>query len=660
MIQDFSTVLVWAAIWTAGGWLLAMTLFRLRRAEAGAIGFGLGLVLQVWLANLLAHLITPIMAFWAAALLVAAAGVGSAIRFPARVRPRPSVTTWLTLAALSVLFGAIGRGLGLFDDYQNLPTVSIMAAGDIPPHFALNPSFRFGYHYALLLFSAELMRLGRLLPWTALDMARGVSLALPLVLAGFWAFRMSRSRVAALLTAGLLAFSGGTRWMLLLAPPSLVDRISNSISMIGSAAQTAPSLSQAMVSAWKIDGAGPLLFPFAFYSGVNQPYIMAYTGIAGSGILILLLLLLTANRWQHWSAGLITTVLLATLAIANEIAFLLLGLGFLISAAGCLIGAPARMRRRNWLIGTAVLGAASIIAAVQGGMLTEIVGSLVSHNGAAASYFDATPVLSSPASIVSAHLGALSLLNPWQLLAGLLEIGPIVLVSPLLVAWGLKSLRLQNWFEVSLLAGSIGAIISLFVTFHGPLFTATPRLMSTWFVVCALYAVPLLWIVLRRREERLKAAALLWGVSATLGGVVLFGVQLAAIQKPIYATFITPMDAKMSQDYWNSLPSTAWIFDPVVFRSPTIFGRFTHSSPTWYTRLQSWEDLRADPTPTRLRAAGFQYAYFDRDYWDGLGTIVQADFSAACVKQVAQVDGIHGENDYTRDFRRLLDIRACH
>ena len=45
--------------------------------------------------------------------------------------------------------------------------------------------------------------------------------------------------------------------------------------------------------------AGPIPFPFAFYSGINQPYIMAYTGIAGSGILIFLLLLLTGSMLTH-------------------------------------------------------------------------------------------------------------------------------------------------------------------------------------------------------------------------------------------------------------------------------------------------------------------------------------------------------------------------
>jgi hypothetical protein len=30
-------------------------------------------------------------------------------------------------------------GLAILDDYQNLPTTALIATGDIPPHFPLNP-----------------------------------------------------------------------------------------------------------------------------------------------------------------------------------------------------------------------------------------------------------------------------------------------------------------------------------------------------------------------------------------------------------------------------------------------------------------------------------------------------------------------------------------
>ena len=84
-----------------------------------------------------------------------------------------------------------------------------MAAGDVPPHFALNPSLNFGYHYFLLLLAAQFMRIGSMFPWSALDLGRGLILVLPLMLAALWAYRFTRQRMAGALSAFMLAFAGG-------------------------------------------------------------------------------------------------------------------------------------------------------------------------------------------------------------------------------------------------------------------------------------------------------------------------------------------------------------------------------------------------------------------------------------------------------------------
>lgn len=660
-ILEILPLLIWAALWLAGGWMLVASLFCLRRGETAMIGLGLGLVLQTWLANLLARVLPVDAAFWLSSALIFAGGIAAqlAIQRSLRFEFSFSISQWFLLGALTLLFNAIGRGLGIFDDYQNLPTVSLMATGDIPPHFALNPSLNFGYHYFLLLFAAQVMRLGRMFPWSALDLARGLALALPLMLAGLWAYRLTRNRVAAFLTGFMLAFAGGARWLLLLLPASWLDRISENVTLIGSGALTAPNLAEALLTNWKIDGAGPLPFPFAFYTGINQPYIMAYTGISGSAILIFLLLLLTANRGRHWSAGIVASALIATLAIANEVAFGLIAAGFaIVILAWMIVRRSWKLPRQLWgWMG--ILGAAGLTAIVQGGMLTEIVRARFSSAPEAASYFDASPTLLWPPSVISAHLGSLSLFNPSQLIAALAEIGPIILVTPLIFIWAWKSLKLSKWFEAALISSSLAALPALFVAFKGPLFTATPRLMSGWFFASILYAAPLLWIWLRKRRESLQIGAVIVGLVSTLSGLILFGAQLAAIQKPVYAAFISSLDAKMSQEYWNKLPADALIFDPSVFRAPTVFGRFTKSSPTWYLQSPEWEALAADPDPFKMRAAGFAYMYFDIDYWNSLTAVQQSALANSCVTRIAQADGIHSEKDYTRDFRRLLDISNC-
>jgi hypothetical protein len=658
-LLDILPLLIWAAIWTAGGWMLAASLFRLRRSETAMVGFGMGLVLQTWLANILAQGMPFVIASWLSAVLVLLAGSVSVFAFRRSLRYTLSLSHWIWLGILILLFNAIGRGLGIFDDYQNLPTLSLLATGDVPPHFALNPSLNFGYHYFLLLFGAQFMRLGNMFPWSALDLARSPILALPLILAGLWAYRLTRNRVAGYLTAFMLAFAGGARWLLLLLPQGLLNLVSRSITLIGSGAETATTLSGAMLTNWKIDGGGPVSFPFAFYTGINQPYIMAYTGISGSAILVMLLLLLTANRWRHWSAGIITTALIASLALTNEIAFLLIGFGFAIVVQTWMVTYRTYRLRRELLIWIGILAGALLAAILQGGMLTEIVRSHLFSGPTGASYFDTSPRFVWPPAFVSAHLGSLSIFNPFQLLAALVEIGPVILITPLVFVWAWKSFRLGKWYEAALCFASFGSLIALFVSFKGPLFTATPRLMGDWFLVCILYSVPLVWIWARKRSEALQIGAVTTGAIATLSGLVLFGVQLIAIQKPIYATFVTPMDAKMAQEYWNKLEPNALIFDPIVYRAPTLFGRFTDSSPSWYLKSPAWQALVNAPDPYRLRAAGFDYMYFDSDYWNSLTPPEQSLFSASCVKQVAQVDGIHNEKDYTKDFRRLISIRNC-
>jgi hypothetical protein len=121
------------------------------------------------------------------------------------------------------------------------------------------------------------------------------------------AFRITHRWLPAFLSR-VVVLAGGARLLLLLLSPWFSHF---EITLIGSAASSATHLAEAMISPWKIDGAGPLPFPFAFYSGIHQPYVMGYTGIAGSGALILLLLLLTAERWNGKGAIVVTGALIA-------------------------------------------------------------------------------------------------------------------------------------------------------------------------------------------------------------------------------------------------------------------------------------------------------------------------------------------------------------
>ncbi len=163
-------------------------------------------------------------------------------------------------------------------------------------------------------------------------------------------------------------------------------------------------------------------------------------------------------------------------------------------------------------------------------MLTEIVRArFTSGPGSGGSYFDATPNLVWPPSVISAHFGALSLFNLSQLIVALTEIGPIILALPLVIIWGWKTLRTQNWYEAALIGTFAWSVPSLFVAFKGPLYTATPRFLDGLLFACTLYAVPLFWIWTRKKSDAWRSVIVFGGLVTIFAGLMLFGIQLISI-----------------------------------------------------------------------------------------------------------------------------------
>jgi len=274
------------------------------------------------------------------------------------------------------------------------------------------------------------------------------------------------------------------------------------------------------------------------------------------------------------------------------------------------------------------------------------------------SFHTFTFALSAP-SFVSAHLGVLSLLNPYQLIAAIFEAGPVIFVLPLLFIWGLKMVRAQQWWEAGVAASALLSIFSLFIKYTGTAGeSANTRLLATLIGPPTLYAVPLVWTWLKKRGDQMKIAASSIGFISIFGGLIFFGIQLIAIQKPTLPLFITDMDVQMEKHYWNQLAPDAMIFDPNPLRVVTIFGRATDAMVSW-TPKPAWVALADNPDPHMLHAAGYNYIYFGIEYWENLTKDNQNGLQDACVKIVDEVQGIRSLNDYRKDFRRLLDIKDC-
>ena len=214
--------------------------------------------------------------------------------------------------------------------------------------------------------------------------------------------------------------------------------------------------------------------------------------------------------------------------------------------------------------------------------------------------------------------------------------------------------------EAGIIASSVGLLGAMLLSFKGPLFTAAPRLLSGWLFVCCLYFVPLAWSWAARGGDGRRIAAVAVGAASGFGGLVLFAIQLLAIQRPVYSTFISQLDASMAERHWNQLAVGALVFDPLVFRAPTVLGRPTRSSPSWYARSDEWERLRDAASPLELaRRQASRTCTSTVNSGRAWMKVRQKALTDGCVRQVDRIDGTRSETDYTKDFRMLLDIQAC-
>lgn len=648
-------------LWGLGGWLMTLRWFDLEPHERGFLGLGLGLVVANWLSNFIARWIPMPDAFWVAALLTL--GLGLISSWPLKREwffPTAKLQwgKWLLFIGTVFIFTLIGRGLGMLDDFQNLPLSSLMATGDIPPHFPGSPDTRFGYHYFLILLSVQFMRVASTGPWTALDLARGVTLVLPMAFTGLLAWRLTHHRSVAWVATFFAGFAGGTRWLLLLLPGSLLNRISSELTLIGSGRATADTLIDALSSSWQVSGSGPIAFPFAFVNGITSPALMAHNGFGGSAGLIILLLFLLAGRQRVWQAGIPLTILTASIALANEANFALLYLGILLIAVFWVIQNRSIQPPRSawfWII---VFILAGILVLIQGGYISEVLYErLFASTAESGSYFEGGFVIVPP-TVISSHLGRLSLFNPLQLLVALIEMGPMILALPLALRWGYKAFREEQWFQAAMIASALPSMLSIFLEYRGNAgLSATTRLFGNMFFGCGALGVSLVWLWLQQQAEWVRNLTYGLGAMTILGGVVLFAVELIAIPHPVYSDYLTDMDATFYEQYWDRLsPASTWVFDPEPSRGMALFGRQTNALIGWGVETPAFKAWVENPDPYQLQAAGYGYIYADKDFWKQYS----GQLNQPCVNVLKTVEGAklsHG--DMIPDFRQLADISTC-
>jgi hypothetical protein len=659
------------ALWALGGWLILSRLFDLPAHEHGLLGLGVGLTVSTLLANFLGRFLPTTAAFWLSATLTVAIGLALTLRFPVSRFPVYLFTRLpfylIPFLLITFFFTLANRGLAIFDDYQNLPQLASMALGDLPPHFAFDARILWSYHYFLLLVAAQFTRLADAAPWVSLDLARGLTLALTLFYGGFLARRLTRSRVAPLLTSAFILFVGGARWLLLLLPARILNLLSSGVTLIGSGADTGPNLTTALTKYWDIQGLGPLPFPFLYGSGLDPSLTMAFAGYGASMVMLVLMILLLVDSIEkgqtqglplrYWLQQAVLAILLAALALTNEVTFAFLYAGLIFAVIFWVIkNRSLRLPKSLWNLAPAFLGG-GILALVEGGIFTgAAAGFLGKLTGSAVeSHYVVSFGLRAP-TVLSAHLGDLSLLNPLHWLAILAETGLVILALPWVVKFGLEQLRDEKWLEAAWIFSMLPSLLTVFLVYTGnagP--TALSRLTAHFLTVLKIYAVPLLWIWARERSETLKMTLLGLGFAACLSGIALFSLQIAAMPTPQTAEFLTDLDVQMYAKFWGKLPTDALVFDTTVTRATTVLGLHTVSSVNYGPPTNpTWLALEADPDPNRFNAAGFRYLYLDIQFWRKY-----ADrFNQPCVQTLGEVQQTAADGKLL-DLRRLVDVEKC-
>lgn len=647
--------------WALGGTMILAGWTRLKRSELMLSGLATGFILLIVLANLWTRLIGLAQAFWVSTAVI----LGAGLIIWLKTGRRALVSGWralgqlVALLLLTYLFQIILRGIAVFDEYLHLPMISVMATGDIPPHFYLDPSKYFAYHYGLQIWSASLVRMAGFMPWSAFDLSRAFVIAQTFLLAVMLFQRLSRNTTAVLGAAFLTLFAGGTRWLLLLLPAPVLEWISSGVVMINSGANTAGSLVEALSRPWVLEGLGQIQIPFAFHNSIFVPthFILGSTGAMPFMTVILLLVLFPRIRQVAWT-GVLPAAVLASLALSAENIFALLWFGLVVASIWHYVGKRKTEEGNNrscYIFWALTLGFSAILAVSQGGFITESLRSIAANLGApleVASMNYQGFELRWPLALPTAHFEALQPSKLSNLAFLLVEAGPIFLLAPAVTyfAWRRRQGRHVIWVGLAV-AALISLLLPLFVRYGVD--RSITRFAGTALWLWLILGLQLILAASRYLKQSWKMVIVILLCLSVISGIVIFALEMTSISEPQYSYYIDLLDTRMAARYWDKLPEHAQILDHVESRGVTLFGRPSRSFSGVYTALPEWSELVASPEVEQVVRGGYDYVYMDSSWWAELKPEVRQTYDAQCVKVV---DEISFKNI---DFRRLYDLHAC-
>lgn len=655
-----SLITFWVLSWFLGGYWVVKSAFRLQPDEETFVGLAAGIIFQVVLSSILGQFLPFYLTTWLASAFIGIGGFLLAWRMGHLSIVKPT-KTWIFFVVIFIVAFGMARGLAIFDDYAHLPTISTIAAGYFPPRFVYDKDISYSYHYFLILFSAQIMRILNWQPWNAFDITRSISFSIAIILGAIWGKRVIGRGIGMIIGSIPIAFAGGARWLLLLIPSHYLNQIGRSVTMLGSGVASGHSLAEALFNPWVIEG-GPLInYPFAFVNGILHPGILMLNGANGlMSYVIIFVLLLISQRWkQPILASLVTTLILAGSYLINE-SDMIFWLAAIVLVTGVTFIQNRKMflplRLRYWW---GILAGSIFFAMFQGGTWTDIIKQMLTFSAPQFSTetFASSTIkfdISLTPAFVSGHLGILDLTKLPTFLVALAEVGPLIFAFPLLLIWGYKAWRANRWYETILIAYALVGFSMLFVRYSGVLGVRNTSRLYVFLPITLLLIGPILYYWQKNRNYWIKTAVFLLSAIAILGGVVIFATQLSAIGKPVTTYYLNGLDVKMLKAHWNQLPREAVIFDPIPSRAPTVFGRFTKAGKTWYSFYDAWKEMYENPDPFVLHSQGFTHVYFDSNYWEKLDINIKDKWmTTSCVSSIDYLVDKRG------DFRWLVGIGEC-
>jgi hypothetical protein len=309
------------------------------------------------------------------------------------------------------------------------------------------------------------------------------------------------------------------------------------------------------------------------------------------------------------------------------------------------------------IIATLILSLAIVL--FQGGVITILFRNLFPGNladsmkglGTAGFFFQWPPAL------IADYFQPLSIFNPAQVIVGLAEMGPTILLLPIVVNWIWKFGKRGHLIEAGLgLSGLFGFILPFFI--HYSVERDTSRITSFGLQIFLIVSVPALALLLKQGKARLRGL-IIGGFGITIAsGIVIIAILYTSITTPQITYFIDPQDARMSSLGWNQIKPGSWVLDRIPYRAVTIYGHPSRSSPASgpvdFSTYPEWEALIENPNPGDVATAGYGYIYMDNTWWNQLTLEQQSALNQNCV-QVAQ----EMSDETSENWRRLLDVSQC-